>query len=102
MDGCLSAKCVIPWWLVIFLKVLLVGVLSAFIITSIVILKGDSLNYCTYRKCEKQYVGSTVTSFRLRFNNHKSSLSRFGKGRKEICGRHLYSHFLRGGSFGNR
>ena len=47
----------------------------------------------TCKKCEKQYVGNTVTPFRKRFNNHKSSLNRFGKGQKEICGKHLYSHF---------
>ena len=26
-------------------------------------------------KCSKQYVGSTITKFRTRFNNHKSRLS---------------------------
>ena len=51
---------------------------------------------CKQRK--KQNVGSTVTPFRLRFNNHKSSLDRFGRGHKEICGQHLYAHFL-GGAF---
>ena len=51
-------------------------------------------------KCDKQYVGATVTAFRKRFNNHKSSLSRYGKGQKEICGKHLYSHFYTEGHSG--
>ena len=40
----------------------------------------------TCGKCSKQYVGNTVTSFRLRFNNHKSSLNRFSKGQRGLCG----------------
>ena len=36
------------------------------------------LIYC--RKCGKKYVGSTITSFRKRFNNHKSSMNRYGRG----------------------
>ena len=44
----------------------------------------------TCGKCSKQYVGNTVTSFRLRFNNHKSSLNRFSKGQRGLCGQHLY------------
>ena len=47
----------------------------------------------TCMKCAKQYVSSTVTAFRKRFNNHKSSLIRYGRGEKEICGKHLYSHY---------
>ena len=54
----------------------------------------------TCKKCDKQYVGNTVTPFRKRFNNHKSSLNRFGKGQKEICGKHLYSHFYTEGHLG--
>ena len=34
----------------------------------------------TCKKCGLQYVGNTVTSFRLRFNNHKSAMMRIGKG----------------------
>ena len=41
-----------------------------------------------------QYVGNRVTQFRLRFNNHKSSLLRFGKGQRGICGQGLYAHFF--------
>ena len=54
----------------------------------------------TCMKCDEQYVGSTVTAFRKRFNNHKSSLSRYGKGQKEICVKHLYSHFYTEGHSG--
>ena len=54
----------------------------------------------TRRLCRKQYVGSTITSFRYRFNNHKSSLARFGRGQRGICGEHLYSHFFSKGHSG--
>ena len=46
----------------------------------------------TCDRCSKIYVGSTVTSFRKRFNNHKSSLKRFGKGQRGIASEHLYAH----------
>jgi hypothetical protein len=41
-----------------------------------------------------QYVGCTITSFRLSFNNHKSSLNRYGQGIRNINGQHLYEHFF--------
>ena len=47
----------------------------------------------TSKKCEKQYVGDKIIYFRTRFNNQTSSLSRFGKGQRGICGEQLYSHF---------
>ena len=34
----------------------------------------------TCRKCNKQYVGSTAKSFRIRFNNHKSSCTNRYRG----------------------
>ena len=37
---------------------------------------------CT--KCRTSCVGSTIKSFRKRFNNHKSSLVRYGKGHEGI------------------
>ena len=52
------------------------------------------------KRCSKIYVGSTVTSFRKRFNNHKSSLKRLGKGQRGIAGEHLYAHFLEEGHKG--
>ena len=45
------------------------------------------------KTCAKIYVGSTITSFRKRFNNHKSCLNRFGNGVRGIAGEHLYAHF---------
>ena len=48
----------------------------------------------TCKKCAKIYVGSTITSFRKRFNNHKSRLNRFGKGVMGIACEHLYAHFF--------
>ena len=45
-------------------------------------------------RCRKDYVGSTINSFRERFNNHESSLLRYGKGKRGILGEHLYSHFF--------
>ena len=50
----------------------------------------------TCGKCSKQYVGSTITTFRLRFNNHKSSINRFSKGQRGFSGQHLYEHFFIG------
>lgn len=54
----------------------------------------------TCQICKKQYVGSTITSFRARFNNHRSSLSRYGKGQRGICGQNLYAHFYSQGHNG--
>ena len=56
----------------------------------------------TCKQCKKQYMGSTVTPFRLRFNNHKNLLDRFGKEHTEICGQHLYAQFLGEGHSGLR
>ena len=52
------------------------------------------------KKCIKLYVGSTITSFRKRFNNHKSSLVRHRKGQRGITGEHLYAHFFQQGHQG--
>ena len=52
------------------------------------------------KKCLKLYVGSTITSFRMRFNNHKSSLVGYGKGQRGIAGEHLYAHFFQQGHQG--
>ena len=51
----------------------------------------------TCKKCGKQYEGSTITSLRMRFNNHRSSLNRYGKGQRGFCGEHLYAHFWEDG-----
>ena len=48
----------------------------------------------------KSYVGSTINMFRLRFNNHKGSFKRYGKGQRNIPGEHLYAHFFKEGHEG--
>ena len=50
--------------------------------------------------CGLQYVGSTITSFPLRFNNHKSSLNKYGRGQTNVAGQHLYAHFFGEGHSG--
>ena len=45
-------------------------------------------------------MGSTITSFRRSFNNHKSSVKRYGNGRRGILGEHLYAYFYEGGHEG--
>ena len=52
------------------------------------------------KKCQKIYVGLTVTSFRKRFNNHKSSLNKYELGQKGTPGVHLYAHFFELGNNG--
>ena len=51
-------------------------------------------------RCHKHYVGSTINSFRKRFNIHKSSLHRYGKGKRGIPAEYLYSHFFAEGDVG--
>ena len=56
----------------------------------------------TCKKCSLQYVGSTVTKFRLRFNNHKSRIRRhkmLGQAEKESDDL-LYRHFCSEGHSG--
>ena len=38
-------------------------------------------------------MGSTITSFRKKFNNHKSCLNRFSKGHRGTAVERLYAHF---------
>ena len=54
----------------------------------------------TCKKCGWQYVGNTVTSFRLRFNNHKSSMMRYCKEKRGMGGQKLYAHFYTEGHEG--
>ena len=44
--------------------------------------------------CSKIYVGSTITSFRKRFNNHKSSMRKYEQGGRKMAAEHLYAHFF--------
>ena len=43
---------------------------------------------------EKQYVGSTVTKFRCRFNQYKSNINLYGKGQKGFIQEPLIEHFF--------
>ena len=56
----------------------------------------------TSKYCILQHVGNTVTQFRLRFNYHNSSLLRFRKGQRSICGQGLYAHVFEQGHGGLR
>ena len=66
------------------------------------------LEIILYINCLSSYLGlkfrfnfgSTINAFRTRYNNHRSSLSRYGKGKREICGQYLYSHFYSEGHTG--
>ena len=46
--------------------------------------------------CKKQYTGSTVTTFRARFNHYKSDLKLYGRGRggffQEMKMEHFFNH----------
>ena len=56
----------------------------------------------TCKNCSLQYVGSTITKFRLRFNNHKSRIRRnemLGQAEKEADDL-LYRHFCSDGHSG--
>ena len=72
------------------------GINLRLIVPSIVIWKAWFTSFHV-RNAKKNYVGSTITSFRKRFNNHKSSLVRYGKGQTGISGEHLYAHFYEEG-----
>ena len=63
----------------------------------------DSVGVVYLTKCErcaKLYVGSTIISFRKRFNNHERSLNRFGKGGRGIAGERLYANCFETGRNG--
>ena len=51
------------------------------------------------KSCGLQNVGNTITAFRLRFNNHKSSLNRYGRGAERYRGTAFICSFLWGGPF---
>ena len=52
------------------------------------------------KKYRKNYAGSTDTTFSKRFDNHKRSMIRFGKGQRGIPREHLYKHFFEDGHKG--
>ena len=56
----------------------------------------------TCKKCSLQYVGSTITKFRLRFNNQKSSIRKHEMlgGAEKVADDLLYRHFCSEGHSG--
>ena len=45
-------------------------------------------------------MGSTITTFRKRFNNHKSSMRKYEQGGRKMAAEHLYAHFFSPGHKG--
>ena len=48
----------------------------------------------TCKRCRKQYVGSTVAKFRLRFNQYKSNIKLYGEGKRGFKQEKLIEHFF--------
>ena len=48
----------------------------------------------TCKTCEKQYVGSTVSKFRSRFNQYKSNINLHGEGQRGFTQETLIEHFF--------
>ena len=48
----------------------------------------------TCKRCRKQYVGSTVTKFHLRFNQYKSNIKLYGEGKRGFKQEKLIEHFF--------
>ena len=48
----------------------------------------------TFKICEKQYVGSTATKFRRRFNQYKSNIYLYWKGQRGFMQESLIKHFF--------
>ena len=53
----------------------------------------------TCKKCQYQYVGSTSTKFRLRFNNYKSCHQRY-ESNKKVSQELFHAHFSKEGHCG--
>ena len=47
------------------------------------------------KRCGRQYIGSTFNTFRTRFNKHKSSLNRYGRGQRNTRGSTCIHIFLK-------
>ena len=54
-----------------------------------------------HKVCEKQYVGSTVTKFISRFNQYKSKINLYGKGRRGIMQEPLIRYFFSNNHIGS-
>ena len=47
----------------------------------------------TCKVCNMQYVGSTTTKFRLRYNQYKSQINLYGEGRRDMKQKKFVEHF---------
>ena len=63
-------------------------------------IQGELFIFLVLRIVKKNYIGTTTYIFRRRFNNHKSSLNRYGRGQREMPREHLYAHFFSEGHEG--
>ena len=48
----------------------------------------------SYNKCRKQFISSTVTRFRFRFNQYKSNIKSHGEGRRSFKQENLIIQFF--------
>ena len=48
----------------------------------------------TCKICKKQYVGSTITRFRLRYNQYKSNIKLYGEGRRGFQQESFIEHYF--------
>ena len=72
------------------------------LITTLIVILVMLFTLMTCKKCALQCVGSTITKFRLRFNNHKSRIRKhemLGQA-EELADDLLYRHFCGGGHSG--
>ena len=51
--------------------------------------------------CKKQYVGSTITKFRSRFNQYKSNINLYSQGKRGFMQEKLIEHFFTNGHNGS-
>ena len=56
------------------------------------------LNTC--KTCKLQYVGSTTTKFRIRFNNYKNGYRKFSSGKVDVPQASFFKHFTETGHKG--
>ena len=54
----------------------------------------SSVNVIYLLTCRKQYTGSTITKFRLRFNQYKSNIKLYGEGKRGFEQEKLIEHFF--------
>ena len=55
---------------------------------------GNVVYLLRYKTCENKYVHSTVSKFRSRFNQYKSSINLYGKGERGFIQEPVIEHFF--------